>query len=124
MAYTDRETQRAYQREFLQRRRRAWIAEHGPCKRCGSREDLQVDHVDPSTKAAPISSVWSWAEPRRLAELAKCQVLCGTCHLAKTLDERPKTDHGRLWMYQKGCRCEPCREAKRGEMTRNRRRVA
>lgn len=27
--------------------------------------------------------VWSWAEARREAELAKCQILCHDCHVAK-----------------------------------------
>lgn len=79
--------------------------------RCGSWDELEIDHIDPSQKVD--HNVFSWSQERRDAELAKCQVLCSKHHLEKTIAAAPKTDHGRGWMYQKGCRCEPCRAWKR-----------
>lgn len=43
---------------------------------------MQVDHADASTKVS--HNVWSWAEERREAELAKCVVRCQPCHVKKT----------------------------------------
>ena len=105
------EEQRQYQREWMRRRRLAWIATNGPCRECGSSDDLEVDHIDPSTKVA--HKVWSWAREKREAELAKCQVLCRACHLAKTIAQfkRP-VPHGTHHGYSHhGCRCQPCRAA-------------
>lgn len=82
MPYKDPEQMRAYQREWKARRRREWLAENGPCVRCESTEDMQVDHIDPTKKVS--HKVWTWAAHRREAELAKCQVLCRLCHEAKT----------------------------------------
>lgn len=60
MPYKDRETQRRYERERLARIRAAWLAAHGPCVRCGSTVDLEVDHVDPSQKLD--HRLWSWQD--------------------------------------------------------------
>jgi hypothetical protein len=70
-----------------------------------------VDHVDPSTKVNHV--IWSWSENRRLAELAKCQVLCHDCHVKKTIAQSlPQSVHGKLHMYRKhGCRCNECIKA-------------
>ena len=80
------EEQRRYQREWLQRRRLAWLDAHGPCAKCGSDVDMEVDHIDPALKVD--HKVWSWTEERRAEELEKCQVLCGKCHDAKTAEQR------------------------------------
>lgn len=87
MAYKDPEVQRAYQREWMKRRRDEWIAQNGPCAQCGSQDRLQVDHLDPALKLS--HRVWSWAKEKREAELAKCQVLCCSCHHAKTVQQNP-----------------------------------
>lgn len=117
----DREKLRQYQRNWLAKRRRAWLDIHGPCVICGSVEDLQIDHIDPKLKIS--HNVWSWTEERRDQELAKCQVLCKACHLKKTIEQRPKTDHGKLWMYIKGCRCDLCRATKANSDKKYKRRV-
>lgn len=87
MPYRDSARQAAYQAAWLRRRREAWFATAGPCVRCGSTDDLELDHIDPTKKAS--HNVWSWRKERREAELAKCQVLCGVCHLAKSASELP-----------------------------------
>lgn len=90
-----RERRRAVQREWYARRRREWIDANGPCRRCASTIDLEVDHIDPSTKVD--HRVWSWSPERRIAELRKCQVLCRHCHQAKTMTENPDQRPPRLY---------------------------
>lgn len=77
---------RTYQLAWIKRRRDGWIAEHGPCARCGSWDRPEVDHVDRSTKVMTPAKIWSLSpeNPKRIAELAKCQVLCHYCHQEKT----------------------------------------
>jgi 5-methylcytosine-specific restriction endonuclease McrA len=74
------------QRRIYSTRRREWFAKHGPCRRCGGRRYLELDHIDPATKVS--HKVWQWRKERREAELAKCQVLCRVCHHFKTRDQR------------------------------------
>lgn len=84
MPYKDPSKQSSYQNEWLKNRRLKWLVENGPCIRCGSAEDLQVDHIDAGAKVT--HRVWSWSNARRAAELAKCQVLCRSCHSRKTAE--------------------------------------
>lgn len=94
-------------------RRAQWIAEHGPCAECGASEDLEVDHVDPTTKDPALRgrrahAIWGWREGRRIPELAKCQALCHACHAAKSAEELRTPDHGTRGRYRGGCRCAEC----------------
>jgi hypothetical protein len=59
---------------------------NGPCCKCGSWERLEVDHRNPEEKHLNPRALWSLSpqNPRRIAELAKCQVLCHECHKEKT----------------------------------------
>lgn len=112
MAYTG-QVKRDYQLAWLKRRRDSWISENGPCAHCGSSEDLEVDHIDKATKSLQPTSVWSLTATKREIELAKCQVLCRTCHKIKSDDEQryapPHGTRGRYMRY--GCRCVDCRNA-------------
>lgn len=103
----NKEKQRRYQREWMRKRRKEWFDANGPCKSCGSWNNLELDHIDPEHKIT--HAVWSWSEERRLIELAKCQALCETCHKKKT-KEQVSTPilHGTHLGYTKGCRCRPC----------------
>lgn len=76
------EYMRGYQLRWVKNRRSAWLTQNGPCRDCGSDQNLELDHIDPSQRVS--HRVWSWSEERRLAELSKCQVLCRVCHLVKT----------------------------------------
>jgi hypothetical protein len=108
MPYRDPVMQRDFQKEWIAARRVGWLAENGPCALCGSRRNLEVDHVDPEKKVS--HRVWSWSKERRDAELAKCQVLCGRCHKKKSVEyQRRHTTHG-LTMYTgvSRCRCRAC----------------
>lgn len=114
------DAKRAYQREFLARRRREWIdSQGGCCANCGSTEDLEIDHIDPSTKLCNPSQVWSRCREFREAELAKCQVLCADCHKAKTREEFVSSEHGSRAMYDTHkCRCDVCVQAMRDRFAR------
>lgn len=85
-----------------------WFAENGPCS-CGSWSDLQVHHVDPTTKVD--HKVWSWSEEKRKSELEKCAVRCRPCHQKLHAEER-WAGHGHIGTYKRGCRCEPCKAVK------------
>lgn len=75
---------RKYQRERSAARRAAWVDANGPCVQCGSTENLEVDHIDPAEKEAAVGALWARSAEVRAAELAKCQVLCRSCHREKT----------------------------------------
>ncbi len=113
MPYKDKEKQNRYQNNRLKTRRMNWLNENGPCAKCGSSENLEVDHIDPSMKET--HNIWSWSEERRNVELAKCQVLCAKCHGIKTGKENAQRltkiiEHGTLLGYMtRACRCSDCK---------------
>lgn len=109
----DKKKLREYQRQWLAQRKQVWFDENGPCVSCGSWKDLELDHIDPSSKVT--HRVWSWSQERRDEELSKCQVLCRSCHLAKTKQYRLDNAKpcGTRIKYERGCRCDDCCEALR-----------
>lgn len=121
MGYTG-EQQREYQRTWLKARRDEWIeSQGGHCIKCGSADELEIDHIDRSTKRYNVATIWSRAEHVRLAELAKCQILCRTCHSVKTSNEWDSlAEHGSIGMYKRGCKCIQCRQANRDRVRRQR----
>jgi 5-methylcytosine-specific restriction endonuclease McrA len=117
MSYKDKEKQRAFQNAWIKKRRNDWImSQGGVCVQCGGTDRLEVDHVDPALKSINPRSLWgmSLTNPRRIAELALCQVLCNSCHSAKTraFNTKPQQPHGTHNRYDKGCRCDECRSFK------------
>lgn len=123
MPYKDRDKQRAFQREWIKRRRAEWFAANGPCAQCGTIEDLIAASPKPN-KPVP-HRVWTYSEKRRDAVLAECVVLCRKCYLERRW---PAPEHGTLARYESrvhGCRCEKCRAARnRSEQARRKRRKA
>lgn len=120
MGYKDKAKQREYQKNWYKARRVEWIEENGgKCVQCGSTHQLEVDHINHETKVS--HRVWSWTLEKRMVELAKCQLLCRSCHYKKTGSENfNATEHGTASMFgyrngHKPCRCEKCREYKRIE---------
>lgn len=110
-----------YMRERREKRRsEARASLGGKCNRCDQTEDLQFDHIDPTTKVADISSAKLLDGPKAVfdAEVAKCQLLCHPHHVEKT---RENVDHngghnrthvnvvcGTGPAYNAGCRCSSC----------------
>jgi hypothetical protein len=100
-------------------RRRKELIEQlgGACRRCGSMEDLEIDHIDPRLKTMNVSRVVceKWDEAF-YKELENCQLLCTECHLEKTKEDMqylPSGTHGTITMATHGkCRCDACRAIK------------
>lgn len=115
MPYKDPEKQREHHRKRVAKNRAQAIAERGGhCLNCGSTLNLEFHHRD--RKQKENHRIWSWTVERRKAELAKCDLLCRTCHQKETArekaEERAKHLHGTLASYKSnGCRCENCRTA-------------
>lgn len=121
---SDPEAYNEYMRNYMTERYRSRMAfAHkqlgGKCARCGSADDLELDHIDPSTKEFVIAKKAAGvSEVRFLRELAKCQLLCKTCHELKSIVEMGKQPigdrHGTISMAtHRRCRCEPCLEVRR-----------
>ena len=114
MPYKDPKRQLEYQRKWMARRRAEWFEKNCICLGCGSKENLEIDHIDASKKIS--HKVWSWSENRRNEELAKCQVLCHSCHVLKSKSSGvwQIAEHGGYTMYTKHkCKCTLCRKWKR-----------
>lgn len=84
----------------------------GKCVLCRSEENLEFDHKDPDSVEFRIGSNPTLAWARVLEELKKCQLLCRSCHIAKSIQEGSLPEsakHGSLAMYHHHhCRCEEC----------------
>ena len=92
------------------------------CAKCGTTDNLEMDHINPETKLFTISSKMAPKHRARVyEELKKCQALCSECHAKKTASEnsisfKKNRDecHGTLSQYSRyGCRCEACRNVYR-----------
>lgn len=76
------------------------------CVCCGSAEDLEFDHIDPTTKDFTIGTVWTCKRSILLAEVDKCQLLCVKCHLKKSADEgsfrrsKPSINGTKPWQWK------------------------
>jgi hypothetical protein len=114
-----REFYNAYMREYLRRRyversQRAIDALGGVCVECGSVEDLQFDHVDPVTKSFEVRLALykrRFDNQDLVDELAKCQLLCKSCHKIKS-DIEQSVEHGGGLSGKRDCRCNLCRARK------------
>jgi hypothetical protein len=102
----------------------------GACIECGSKKDLQFDHIRPRKgKGFAITrKLAGVAESKLEKEIKKCQLLCAVCHNLKTLKElgreSAKGQHGTLSAYRY-CgppKCELCRNAKNTYQNRWKRR--
>jgi hypothetical protein len=114
VGYADAQTQRDYQRRWVAQRRALFFSEK-ECEWCGERSSLELHHIDVTKKES--HNIWSWGEKRRLAEIAKCLVLCQSCHQrahseARRVEAELRNPHGTRNRYDLGCKCADCREAK------------
>lgn len=131
MSY-NQEANKKYLKNRYKKQREYLISLLGDCcVKCGAKEDLQFDHIDPELKSFSVSRLWALKDlPKVEKELEKCQLLCENCHIEKTSKEnsgRPETyKHGTLysWMKKK-CNCEECLDSKlRWNEERNKKRRA
>lgn len=82
--------QQGYQPEYQRRRYEERMDEMkaylgGRCVRCGTTDELQFDHVDPTTKCFSIARYWNRPWKIMVVELDKCQLLCKPHHRDKTI---------------------------------------
>ena len=59
----------------------------GRCARCGSTENLEFDHIDRTTKSFNIAKIAKRKFEDIKDELDKCELLCSSCHKAKSKEE-------------------------------------
>lgn len=118
MPKATRELQTAYQSEWLKKRRLAWVASQGGvCVQCGGSDRVKVTFPG-GRKTVP----WSFGAAKREALLQGAYLLCWECSNAHAVSLRVKKPvvHGTENTYGKhGCRCEPCRAAKKACYNRN-----
>lgn len=110
-------------RRYRDRRAEAVISLGGVCVICGTTDQLELDHIDRTTKSFEISKIWNSVPGLFWEEVRKCQLLCDPCHNLKTLDEKgqkpARGTHGTLSAYRY-CRCQTCLDAM-AEYNRNNR---
>lgn len=80
---------KVYARERAQARR-AKVLDGKVCANCGGTDRIEFDHVEPLRGQGRITSWWMRSEAVVAAELAKMQVLCRPCHIAKTIEGQEK----------------------------------
>lgn len=98
---------------YQRNRERALSILGGWCVKCGATSDLQFDHVDPATKSFTISRALTRKPWQAVVqELAKCQLLCATCHKAKSdREETGLREHGTWAAIRRGkCKCPTCKD--------------
>jgi hypothetical protein len=110
MPYSDPSKNTECTRKNRRKKRDAWIASQGgKCTKCGSRESLQIDHIDPALKSFEIHFAIKADILKK--ELEKCQPLCSPCHKKKTAKEIASIfPHGTEEGYLT-CRCKVCTDA-------------
>lgn len=116
----DRDSYNAYHREYHKQRYWKIKAEvvgllGGKCAVCGTTEQLEIDHIDPSTKTIEVSRFNSVSRVRLLEEIKLCQLLCSDHHKTKSVEEQ-SVGHGGGLSGKKNCKCEPCKARKREYM--------
>ncbi len=116
-----------YRTEKAARNRSDWISKNGPCKHCGSTDNLQVDHIDPKTKDVNLSRKLFFVSKQRMeSELLKCQVLCKPCHHKKSCFELPNNGqwiHGPNCYKRHKCKCRICKDGHAKQVREKRARI-
>lgn len=109
------ELQREFGKRWIAKRRSEAITQlGGKCEHCGSKENLEFDHIDRKSKVCNISTLWTRTKEFRDIELRKCQLLCCECHKIKTAKEfGAHVTNGMITMHKNGCRCLHCKEIAR-----------
>ena len=97
----------------------------GVCVECGSTEELEFDHRDPTEKSFTIASHLDGDWDVLVEEALKCDLRCNPHHRERSIAlghlgvEGPRNGmwvealHGTSKMYSQGCKCDACRNWKR-----------
>lgn len=92
------------------------------CNKCGSVDNLEIDHIEYLKKQVNLSRTINCSVKRFWDEINKCQLLCKNCHIIKTIIERGKKiargEHGTISTYRY-CKCDLCKKAKSDWSKRN-----
>ena len=84
-----KEQHRKYNLNCYHKRRNKLIEQlGGKCVRCGSTENLEFDHISSQSKEIDISKQITSDIISIQKELIKCQLLCRSCHIQKTKEEK------------------------------------
>lgn len=78
------------------------------CAQCQKSDELEFDHIDPATKLFTIGQRWDYAWGKMKTELDKCQLLCKTCHRAKSI-AMSRVNHGYPRLANRLCTCPDCK---------------
>ena len=78
---------------------------------------MEFDHSNPADKTYDISKLWTKPQKVIEEELAKCVLLCETCHKKKSAEER-SVAHGRGKAGKRDCPCTECK-ARKSEYMKN-----
>lgn len=66
------------------------------CRQQYEHYNMQIDHIDPTTKLYDVCQLKSRKVEILLTELAKCQVLCALCHRRKSIVEQQDDKYSAL----------------------------
>jgi 5-methylcytosine-specific restriction endonuclease McrA len=103
MGFRTAEQRRHYlQQRYQKRMQECRNALGNACSQCGHTSDLEFDHIDPLSKSASISRLVANGSKTQLAEeLVKCQLLCKSCHLVKTVNKKENVANAKSWIITK-----------------------
>lgn len=117
-----------YMRDYMKRRyyklrSEAYELLGGKCVKCGETDNLEIDHIDRTTKTVDVSKFCSMSRAKFMEELKLCQLLCHEHHKQKTSAEQ-SVEHGGGLTGKKNCRCDLCKPLKNAysrQLKRNKR---
>lgn len=110
-----KEYHRQYNLERYHRIRSEYVEKlGGHCVDCATIDELEFDHVDPSTKEFDIGKLLNYAKAVRDAEIEKCELRCKPCHQKKTSvnGDIPAVHHGGGLTGKRNCYCALCKPLK------------
>jgi hypothetical protein len=119
MANKDKVKYNAYMKVYMLKRyhaRRKIAIKYlgGKCIDCGSKKELEFDHIEPKEKSFSIAKLWSVKEEEFWKEINKCNLRCKNCHIIKTVLQNGQTmakgTHGTL-SARSYCNCNECKTA-------------
>lgn len=128
MSQLSREEMRLYMANRRRERRERVLDILGAqCNKCGSLQNLEVNHIDRTKKNFGLSGKGldnSW--PNILIELENCELLCSMCHEEYTATQYANEEivpvnkgvrleylHGTARTYLEAkCRCDSCKKAR------------